>query len=308
MANNNSRLRVEHLFMLIFAFFAALGHPLGRIIVQDMHPFQLGTTSLIVGLVVILLFIFLTGKNRTLFKMQKRDVLLSSGIGILCFFLFQILTFSALSRIPASVNAFLINTSVIYISLLASVVLKERMPLVRIAAVVIALVGVVFVVFNRGFDTVESIDLIGCLFSILGAITFALYSVFGKKLLERNDPINVVAIAILSGLILLSVFTALTTGYGSLVDIKRRTWLLTIILGATMIGLAYPMWFLSLRKLPASHISIYVYITPIFAVMLSFLILHEVFGWRFWIGGALILGGIVLSGMCRRDPRPVTSS
>jgi len=24
------RLRIEHLFMLIFAFFAALGHPLGR--------------------------------------------------------------------------------------------------------------------------------------------------------------------------------------------------------------------------------------------------------------------------------------
>jgi drug/metabolite transporter (DMT)-like permease len=172
----------------------------------------------------------------------------------------------------------------------------------------IALVGVVFVVFNRGFSIDNSIDLIGCLFSILGAVSFALYSVFGKKLLERNDPINIVAIAILSGLILLSFFTAVTTGYGSLVDIPRKTWLLTIILGATMIGLAYPMWFLSLKKLPASHISIYVYITPIFAVMLSFLILQEVFGWRFWIGGVLILGGIVFSGMSRKEKRSVTSS
>jgi drug/metabolite transporter (DMT)-like permease len=308
MAINNSKLRVEYLYLLSFVFFAALGHPLGKIIVQDMHPVLLGTASLVVGLLVIVLFIFLTGKSRTLFKMQWRDVLLSAGIGIPCFFFFQILTFSALSRIPASVNAFLINTSVIFISLLASIVLKERLPLIRIAAIVIAFVGVVFVVFNSGFGRGESIDLIGCLFSILAAMSFALYSVFGKKLVERNDPINVVAIAIMSGLILLSVFTLLTTGYGSLLDIRPKTWLLTIILGATMIGLAYPMWFLSLRKLPLSHISIFVYITPIFAVMLSFLILHEVFGWRFWIGGVLILGGIIITGIYGKDGRPVNST
>jgi drug/metabolite transporter (DMT)-like permease len=112
----------------------------------------------------------------------------------------------------------------------------------------------------------------------------------------------------MSGLILLSVFTLLTTGYGSLLDIRPKTWLLTIILGATMIGLAYPMWFLSLRKLPLSHISIFVYITPIFAVMLSFLILHEVFGWRFWIGGVLILGGIIITGIYGKDGRPVNST
>jgi drug/metabolite transporter (DMT)-like permease len=303
MAIHNSKLRVEYLYLLSFVFFAALGHPLGKIIVQDMHPVLLGTASLVVGLLVIVLFIFLTGKSRTLFKMQWRDVLLSAGIGIPCFFFFQILTFSALSRIPASVNAFLI-----FISLLASIVLKERLPLIRIAAIVIAFVGVVFVVFNSGFGRGESIDLIGCLFSILAAMSFALYSVFGKKLVERNDPINVVAIAIMSGLILLSVFTLLTTGYGSLLDIRPKTWLLTIILGATMIGLAYPMWFLSLRKLPLSHISIFVYITPIFAVMLSFLILHEVFGWRFWIGGVLILGGIIITGIYGKDGRPVNST
>jgi drug/metabolite transporter (DMT)-like permease len=182
MAINNSKLRVEYLYLLSFVFFAALGHPLGKIIVQDMHPVLLGTASLVVGLLVIVLFIFLTGKSRTLFKMQWRDVLLSAGIGIPCFFFFQILTFSALSRIPASVNAFLINTSVIFISLLASIVLKERLPLIRIAAIVIAFVGVVFVVFNSGFGRGESIDLIGCLFSILAAMSFALYSVFGKNL------------------------------------------------------------------------------------------------------------------------------
>ncbi|MCK4924609.1 MAG: DMT family transporter, partial [Spirochaetes bacterium] len=291
------RLRIEHLFMLIFAFFAALGHPLGRIIVREMHPIQLGTVTLLIGLVVLILYIMFTGRLKSLFRIDKKDILLSAGIGVFGFFFFQILTFSALARIPASVNAFLINTSVVYISLLAAVFLKERIPLIRILAIALALMGVVLVVFNRGFRLERAAPLLGCLFSILGAIAFAIYSVFGKKLLQRNDPINVVAIAVFSGAVLLSIFTRFSIGYSSIVDIGGKTWLLTILLGATMIGLAYPMWFLSLRRLPASHVSVYLYMTPLFAVLLSFLILHETFGWLFWIGGLLILGGIVLSGL-----------
>lgn len=291
------RLRIEHLFMLIFAFFAALGHPLGRIIVREMHPIQLGTVTLLIGLVVLILYILFTGRLKSLFRIDKKDILLSAGIGVFGFFFFQILTFSALARIPASVNAFLINTSVVYISLLAAVFLKERIPLIRILAIALALMGVVLVVFNRGFRLERVAPLLGCLFSILGAIAFAIYSVFGKKLLQRNDPINVVAIAVFSGAVLLGIFTRFSIGYSSIVDIGGKTWLLTILLGATMIGLAYPMWFLSLRRLPASHVSVYLYMTPLFAVLLSFLILHETFGWLFWIGGLLILGGIVLSGL-----------
>ena len=292
-----TRLRIEHLFMLIFAFFAALGHPLGRIIVREMHPIQLGTVTLLIGLVVLILYILFTGRLKSLFRIDKKDILLSAGIGVFGFFFFQILTFSALARIPASVNAFLINTSVVYISLLAAVFLKERIPLIRILAIALALMGVVLVVFNRGFRLERVAPLLGCLFSILGAIAFAIYSVFGKKLLQRNDPNNVVAIAVISGAVLHGIYTRFSIGYSSIVDIGGKTWLLTILLGATMIGLAYPMWFLSLRRLPASHVSVYLYMTPLFAVLLSFLILHETFGWLFWIGGLLILGGIVLSGL-----------
>ena len=297
-----TRLKIEHLFMLNFAFFAALGHPLGRIIVRDMHPILLGTVSLLIGFIVILIYILVTGRIKLLFRIAGKDILLCVCTGVLGFFLFQILTFSALSRIPASVNAFLINTSVVYISLLASVVLKERVPPVRIAAIALALVGVVFVVFNRGFRLGGAVDLVGCLFSILGAISFALYSVLGKKLLERNDPINIVAISVFIGSVFLLIFTRFTTGYASLANVPPRTWLLTVLLGVTMIGLAYPLWFLSLRRLPASHISIYVYMTPLFAVILSFLILRETFGWLFWFGGALILGGIVASDLYGRTP------
>ena len=91
------RLRIEHLFMLIFAFFAALGHPLGRIIVREMHPIQLGTVTLLIGLVVLILYILFTGRLKSLFRIDKKDILLSAGIGVFGFFFFQIwMTFTRL--------------------------------------------------------------------------------------------------------------------------------------------------------------------------------------------------------------------
>ena len=50
-----------------------------------------------------------------------------------------------------------------------------------------------------------------------------------------------------------------------------------------------------LKKFPASQISIYIYLTPVFAVVLSLAILKEKFSWLLWVGGALILLGIIIT-------------
>jgi drug/metabolite transporter (DMT)-like permease len=62
-----------------------------------------------------------------------------------------------------------------------------------------------------------------------------------------------------------------------------------------MIGFAYPAWFTGLKILPASSVSIFIYLTPVFAVILSFLILGEHFSWLFYVGGALVVGSVVAS-------------
>jgi drug/metabolite transporter (DMT)-like permease len=288
-------MRIEHLFMLSFAFFAALGHPLARIIVRHVHPVALGVLTLGSGSLVILLFLAVTGRLRLLGSMSGKDVLRSAGIGVIGFFAFQMLTFSALSRIPASVNAFLINSSVVYIAVLAALVLRERIRPAGAAGIALALVGVLLVAFNRGFRVAGDVDLLGCAFSLLGAVSFALYSVFGKRLLARNDPLLVTALAMLTGTLLLGALAALTTGFGSLARAPASAWALALVVGVTMNGLAYPLWFLSLRSLPASHVSVYMYLTPLFAVALSYFILRETFAWLFWLGAALILAGIALS-------------
>ncbi len=291
--------RLVYIPMLFATLFWALGHPLGRIILRDVHPFQLGSVNLVVGFLAVLAYLAAAGKARLLFRLSARDTLSSLALGALGFAVYQVLTVSALSRIPASMNAVLVATNVILIAVLSALFLRERIRWLRAAGILCAFLGVILVTFNSGFSLGASVDLTGCAFSLLAALSFALYTVLGKRLVERNDPLIVTTLALFSGAVLLTAFTAATTGLGGLGAAGAVPWVLMVGLGLTMIGYAYPAWFESLKRLPASQASTFIYLTPVFAVILSFLILNERFSWPFYLGGALVLGGIGASASSR---------
>ena len=299
MLDKKNGIRIEYFLMLIVSFFWAIGHPLGRIILQKVHPFQLGAITLDVGFIGLLIFLIASGRIKKITELSRSDILISLGLGIFGFFLYQILTFSALSRIPASVNAVLVSNNVVFIILLAALILKERVRPLSIIGIVLAVCGVVLVTFNKGFSIADGagkgIDIPGCAFSLLAALSAALYSVIGKKVIKSNDPLIVAALAMFSGAVLLTILTAATEGFSDVLLAGWPTILLMIFLGLTMISIAYPLWFICLKKFPASQISIYIYLTPVFAVILSLIILHERFSWLFWVGGVLILGGIIIA-------------
>lgn len=298
MVREKNGFRIEYFLMLIATFFWAIGHPLGRILVQSVHPFQLGTATITTGFIALVIFLTISGRIKKVLKVPRRDILISLGLGVFGFFLYQIFTLSALARIPASMNSVLISINVVFIVVLAFFILKERIVLIRIIGIVLALGGVVLVTFNAGFSIGEGankVDLLGVGFSLMAALSFAIYSVIGKKILTANDPLIIVALALLSGAVLLTILTASTVGFSELFFSGWQTMLLIIFLGLTMIGIAYPLWFTSLKRLPASHASIYIYLTPVFAVILSLIILKERFSWLFWVGGILVLTGIIIT-------------
>ncbi len=285
--------------MLVTTLFWALGHPLGRIVLRTVHPLQLGFVNLLVGLLALVAYLAASGKLRELRSIPGRDVAGSLGLGVLGFAVYQVMTFSALARIPASFNAVLVATNVVMIAPLAALILGERMRWLRVAAIVCAFAGVVLVTLSQGSTGSERIDIVGCLYSLLAALSFALYTVLGKRIVQRRDPLMVTALALFSGTVLLGVATAVTVGFGSLWPAGGQAWFLMVLLGVTMIGFAYPAWFACLKSLPASRVSVFIYLTPVFAVILSFLILDERVSWLYFVGGALVLGGVVAASRAR---------
>jgi drug/metabolite transporter (DMT)-like permease len=280
------------MLMLTATFFWALGHPVGRIILRTVHPFQLGALNLSFGFAAVFFFLVLSGRVKTMAGLPKKEIAASLLLGVFGFFIYQVCTFSALARIPASVNAILVSTNPVFIALFSALILRERINLLRFIGILFALMGAVFVTFNKGFRLEGEINLVGCAFSLCAAFSFALYSVFGKRVLSKNEPLIVSTYALLSGAVLLMLLSGFSVGFTELSKAPNSTWVLIILLSLTMIGIAYPLWFTCLKRMAASHVSIYIFMTPVFAVILSLLILHERFSWLFWLGGGLVMTGI----------------
>ena len=153
--------------LLLATLFWALGHPLGRIILQTVHPFQLGSLTLTIGFLCVFVYLAAARRLPLLARMSGGDIAGCLAIGVLGFAAYQVLTFSALARIPASMNAILVSSNVVLIAILSAIFLKERIRWQRVAGILIAFAGVVLVTFNRGFALGGSIDLLGCAFSLL---------------------------------------------------------------------------------------------------------------------------------------------
>ena len=303
MTDKKNAIRIEYFLMIIVTFFWAIGHPLGRIITQKLHPFQLAAIILVTGFLTIFIYLLFTGRVKQLFRLSVRDTFISLGLGVLGFFVYQILTFSALSRIPASINAVLISNSVVFIAILSAIFLKEKIKLLTIFGIILAVAGVLLVTFNQGFSlgSTGRIDFLGISFSLLAALSSALYSVIGKKVLSSNDPLVITTLALFFGAVLQVILTVSTVGFSEVAVAGLKINLLTVFLGVTMIGISYPLWFVCLKRFPASQISIYMYLTPVFGVILSLIILDERFSWLFWVGGLLILAGIIITNAKKGD-------
>lgn len=70
MAKEKRGIKIEYFLMLITSFFWAIGHPLGKIIVQKVHPFQIGTITLSTGFIGLLIFLISSGKIKKIVKLS----------------------------------------------------------------------------------------------------------------------------------------------------------------------------------------------------------------------------------------------
>ena len=60
-------------------------------------------------------------------------------------------------------------------------------------------------------------------------------------------------------------------------------------------GIAYWLYFGSMKQLPAQTVAIFSYLDPVIAILLSALLLSEPIGWQETVGAVLILGSALLS-------------
>ena len=136
---------------------------------------------------------------------------------------------------------------------------------------------------------------LGDLFVGLASITFALYTVLGKKVSLRHTGVTVNTFGYLGGCVALSPLLVWQSRGFSFERVSMAAWSSLVYMAVCSSVLAYLIYYHALTKISASRVSAFNYLQPIVATLLAAFALGERVTFPVMAGGAVIFSGVYLT-------------
>jgi len=269
------------------------------VVLEKIPSFALLTLRLLLGFVSLALVAALTAPAQLRAVRLRPWALL--GIGIVGYGFSLAFQFVGTKLSTAANGALVTSAAPAFIALFAFFILREPLPPARIAAVALATVGVIIVVFDPGAVRLGGDVLWGNVALLGAALTGGLYSVLVKWATQRGVPaLAVTVFAPLGGLLPVIPLAAweLATTPGAWARALAALGSPAIVLGVLYLGLvstavAVYLWNKAFELLDATAASLLFFAQPLVGALLSAWLLGEALGVQFFAGGALILLGVL---------------
>lgn len=199
----------------------------------------------------------------------------------------------------------IVATIPVFVVMLAFVFLDEEVNGQKLLGIGLSLTGVVVLSLWGTGDTVIEVEyLFGAIAVLIAAIMGALYTVAGKKMLSRYSPLSLTVYAILLGS--LGLLPAVD---GSLVSqVQHLSWQAAgavLFLGLFSTIVSYVLWYMALQRQSASSLSVYLYVIPVIATLLSWMLFDDEITLLYLLGGALVIAGVAIVNRQRASQRVV---
>lgn len=266
------------------------------VVLETIPPFTLLFLRLLLGVVSLALMALLAAPRGTL-RYTRSQAWSLLGIGLVGYGFSVGLQFFGTRLSTAANGALITSASPAFILIFAYWLLREPLTKTRIAALTLATVGVVIVVFDPEEIRLGADVFWGNLALFGAAVTWGLYSVQAKQ--ATTTGLNSVAISALApagGLALAVPLAAweLTLGGETVKTITPAIVGGVLFLGIVSTAIAVYLWTKAFEILEASVASLLFFAQPVVGSVLSAWLLREPLGVQFFLGGALILAGVLL--------------
>ncbi|MGF6858534.1 DMT family transporter [Paraburkholderia sp. CI3] len=219
--------------------------------------------------------------RRELFSWKMLGLALLGGAAIVVNW---VLLFAAYSRASISMATAVYNTQPFMLVGLGALVFRERISASTIAWLVVAFVGLVFVVkVEPAVLAVPGQYLVGVAYAVGAAAMYAVSSIITKRL--KGTPPHLLALIQVSlGVLLLAPFVRFDA-----LPANGAQWLELIVLGVVHTGLMYVLLYGAIQKLPTSMTGALSFIYPVVAIIVDRLAFGQTLAWIQVLGAALIL-------------------
>ena len=258
-----------------------------------------GCRFFLAGILVIFFGSFTSGKLlKPAGAEWKHAALISLFQTILQYILFYI----GLANTTGTKASIIVGSNVFIVILTASLIFRqEKLTREKILGCVIGFAGVVLINLTPG-GMVLAMSFGGEGLVLLSTVAYAFSSVIMKKYSKTDNPVMLSGYQFFIGGIVMMAVGFCMGGRITVFSAKAALMLLYLTFASAM---AYTIWSQLLKYNPVSRVAVFCFMTPVFGVLLSTVLLHESEQVSLVQGGAaliLITVGIVISHREQKEP------
>ncbi|WP_378152713.1 DMT family transporter [Chungangia koreensis] len=218
---------------------------------------------------------------------QRREVVRTMICGIFLV-LNWVFLFKAFEVMSITVSITLYNLAPIFVLILGTLFLKERMSFTSLAAIIVCFLGSMLIIGTQNVQSWADFTGSGFGWALLSAFCYAMTMLLGKGITHLS-AYSTTFIQTTIGIIMLLPFIDFSVFNG----LTMSNWGYILGTGLIHTGFVYYLFFDSLRKLPTSVISALVFVDPVVAILLDTVILDFRPTFLQAAGIVLIFGGII---------------
>lgn len=282
--------RVGHLLAIGTILVWGLTFINSTIVLRSLSPVELLIARMVIGIAALAV---LRPKRLKLHKRSHELYLM--GVGFFSVTLYFVLENTALTYTASSNVAVIVSTAPFFIAIFSGIFLKEeKLSPLFFVGFVLAILGVGMVSFA---GKKLQLNPLGDLLSLLTAVSWAIGTMFMRKLEKHNYPVILVTrrMFMYGVLFALPMLLFLPTK-GQLSDLLKPEVLFNVLfLGVIASAVCYVTWMMAMMRVGVVRSGVYIYLIPVITMVAAAIILGDTITPLQIGGAAMTMAGLFVS-------------
>lgn len=262
-------MKKTYIYVATAIFFWSTVAVISKLLLGSYNNFQVLWVSALFASLFLLIINTVTGNIKKLKAYKPRDYIITILTGLPGTFFYYVFFYAGTDRMPAS-QAFIVNYLWPVMSIVfACIIMKEKMTVRKLVAVLISFIGV-GVVMGGNITDLKGDIITGAGFCILGAVSYGVFTSLGQKYPYDKR------ISMMINFCVTFIITTVINGVRGEVFIPSGMDTLGFLWnGVLTMAVANTAWNIALESGKTAKISNLAYITPFLSLVWTALILKE---------------------------------
>jgi drug/metabolite transporter (DMT)-like permease len=278
-----------HIYMATAMVLFAIISPVGKLILDYIHPLTLNTLRLLGAAICFWITSFFVKE-----KVAKKDLFLLFFAALFGTMLNQGLFLIGLSKTNPIHSSLMTSTAPILTMIISAVYLKEKVTYKRITGILTGAGGAaMLILMNKQTGDYPS-SIWGDIICLLAQLSYAIYLTFFLRLIKKYSPVTVSKWIFTYAFICYSIISFHDIVNDDVFSLPIGIWIRIFVIAIMCTYVTFNLMMTAQKSLSPTVVSTYSYFLPIIGAGISFSLGMGTLGVYAFVATALILLGVVL--------------